>query len=84
MGNELKLHAEQRELPEQRGLLSAMIDAVPEAIVLADLNRRVAMVNPAVEALFGYAPHQILGRQKAVLYGTLEGYERAGEEKFNP
>ncbi len=84
LGNELKLHAERRELCEQRGLLSAMIDAVPEAIVLADLNRRVAMVNPAVETLFGYAPHQILGRQTAVLYGTLEGYERAGEEKFNP
>ncbi|MFG6579890.1 ATP-binding protein [Sulfitobacter sp. 1A13191] len=84
LGNELKLHAERRELREQRGLLSAMIDAVPEAIVLADLNRRVTMVNPAVETLFGYAPHQILGRQTAVLYGTLEGYERAGKERFNP
>ena len=84
LGNELKLHAERRELREQRGLLSAMFDAVPEAIVLADINRRVAMVNSAVDALFGYAPHQILGRQTAVLYGSLEGYERAGEEKFNP
>ncbi|UOA33841.1 Sensor histidine kinase ResE (plasmid) [Sulfitobacter sp. DSM 110093] len=84
LGNELKLHAERRELRGQRGLLSAMIDAVPEAIVLADLNRSVAMVNPAVETLFGYAPHQILGRQTAVLYGTLDSYERAGEEKFNP
>ncbi|EDQ03441.1 Sensor histidine kinase WalK (plasmid) [Sulfitobacter indolifex] len=84
LGNELKLHAERRELREQRGLLSAMIDAVPEAIVLTGLNRRVAMVSPAVEALFGYAPHQILGRQTAVLYGTLEGYERAGKERFNP
>lgn len=84
LGNELKLDAKQRELREQRGLLNAMINAVPEAIILADLSRRVAMVNPAVETLFGYAPHQILGRQTAVLYGTLEGYERAGEERFNP
>ncbi|MEP2985955.1 MAG: ATP-binding protein [Roseibium sp.] len=84
LGNELRLHAERRELRQQRGLLSAMIDAVPEAVVFADLNRRVALVNPAVERLFGYAPDQLLGRQTAVLYGTLEGYEQAGKEKFDP
>ena len=84
LGNELRLHAERRELRQHRGLLSAMIDAVPEAVVFADLNRRVALVNPAVERLFGYAPDQLLGRQTAVLYGTLEGYEQAGKEKFDP
>ncbi|MFG6515374.1 ATP-binding protein [Sulfitobacter sp. TB366] len=84
LGNELKLHTERRELRQQRGLLSAMIDAVPEAVVFADLNRRVALVNPAVEKLFGYASDQLLGRQTAVLYGTLEGYEQAGKEKFDP
>ena len=84
LGNELKLHTERRELRQQRGLLSAMIDAVPEAVVFADLNRRVALVNPAVEKLFGYASDQLLGRQTAVLYGTLEGYEQAGKEKFAP
>ena len=84
LGNELKLHTERRELRQQRGLLSAMIDAVPEAVVFADLNRRVALVNPAVEKLFGYASDQLLGRQTAVLYGTLDSYEQAGKEKFDP
>jgi len=84
LSNELKLHAERRELREQRGLLSAMVDAVPEAIIMADENRRVQLVNPAVETLFGYKPEQLMGRQTAVLYESLDGYERAGEERFNP
>lgn len=84
LSSELTLQSERRELREQRGLLSAMVDAVPEAIIMADPNRRVALVNPAVETLFGYEPEQLLGRQTAVLYETLGGYERAGEEQFNP
>lgn len=84
LGNELQHQAERRELDEQRGLLSAMIAAVPEAIVMADTNRQIQLVNPAVETLFGYKPDQLMGRQTAVLYESLARYERAGEERFNP
>lgn len=84
LGNELQHQAERRELDEQRGLLSAMVAAVPEAIVMADTNRQIQLVNPAVETLFGYKPDQLLGRQTAVLYESLSRYEQAGEERFNP
>ncbi len=84
LGSELTLQSERRALREQRGLLKAMVDAVPEAIIMADPNRRVALVNPAVKTLFGYEPNELLGRQTAVLYETLGSYERAGEERFNP
>ena len=84
LGNELKLHAERRELREQRGVLGAIVDAVPEAMILADTNRRVVLVNPAVETLFGYTPDQILGRQTAILYSSLDSYERVGKENFDP
>ena len=84
LGHELRHQAERRELREQRGLLSAMVDAVPEAMILADTNRRVVLVNPAVETLFGYTPEQILGRQTAILYSSLDSYERVGKENFDP
>lgn len=84
LGNELKLQTERRELREQRGLFSAVIDAVPDAIILVDPDRQIALANQAVTTLFGYEPAQLLGRQTAVLYETLEGYERAGAERFNP
>lgn len=84
LSSELTLQSERRELREQRGLLKAMVDAVPEAVIMTDPNRRVALVNPAVKTLFGYEPDQLLGRQTAVLYENLGSYERAGEERFNP
>ncbi|HAC49967.1 MAG TPA: hypothetical protein DCE85_11910, partial [Sulfitobacter sp.] len=74
LSSELSRQSERRALREQRGLLKAMVDAVPEAIIMADPNRRVALVNPAVENLFGYAPDALLGRQTAVLYETLGSY----------
>ena len=83
LSSELSRQSERRALREQRGLLKAMVDAVPEAIIMADPNRRVALVNPAVETLFGYAPDALLGRQTAVLYETLGSYERIGEELSN-
>nr|WP_259986323.1 GAF domain-containing protein [Sulfitobacter sp. W027] len=41
LGNELKLQTERRELREQRGLFSAVIDAVPDAIILVDPDRQI-------------------------------------------
>ncbi|SDG59018.1 ATP-binding protein [Sulfitobacter delicatus] len=83
LSNELKLHAERRELREQRGLLAAMIDAVPEAMIMTNSNRQLQMVNPAAETLFGYDQEQLLGRQTAVLYESLDRYEKAGKERYN-
>ncbi|WP_424930976.1 GAF domain-containing sensor histidine kinase [Amaricoccus macauensis] len=83
LGNELKLEAERRELREQRSLLAAVIDAVPEAVMVADVNRRVTLINPALERHFGYTPEQLIGRQTAILYESMAEYEETGRKRFN-
>ena len=83
LSNEMKLEAERRELRERRGLLSAMIASVPEAMIMTDTNRQLQMINPAAERLFGYKQEQLLGRQTAVLYESLDRYEQAGKESYN-
>lgn len=84
LGHELHLREERRQLRAQRSLFAAVIDSVPEAVVMADPDRRVAIVNPAVTELFGYTADQLLGRQTAVLYEDLETYEALGRKAFNP
>lgn len=84
LGNELRGREERRQLRAQRSLFAAVIDAVPEAVIVADPDRRVSIVNPAVEELFGYTPGQLLGRQTAVLYEALDDYEAMGKKNFNP
>jgi PAS domain S-box-containing protein len=82
LSNELRLAAERRDLREQRTFLRAVIDAVPEAVVMTDPNRRIAMANPAVARIFGYAPQDLVGRQTAVLYEELGEYEARGAELY--
>jgi len=42
-------------------LLQALVHAVPEALVVADVQGRIRLWNPAAERLFGYAADEVLG-----------------------
>ena len=59
-------------LPEFQALLNAMTDAV----VLVDGNRRIQILNPAAIRIFGYQSEELLGQPTAMLYASEEEYER--------
>ena len=59
-------------LPEFQALLNAMTDAV----VLVDCNRRIQILNPAAIRIFGYQSEELLGQPTAMLYTSEEEYER--------
>ncbi len=83
LGREWELEREHRAQQEANHLLRAVLEAVPDALIVADANRRITMVNPGVERIMGYSPEAILGRQTAVLYETMDEYEHYGRERFN-
>lgn len=39
----------------------SLVDAIPEAVVVADLQGRIIVWNPAAERLFGFAAQEALG-----------------------
>lgn len=84
LSNELQVSRKQRELEEQKGLLKALIDAVPDGVLFADLNRSISMANRSMEAQFGYAKEQLIGRQTAIICENLDDYEALGERYFDP
>lgn len=43
-------------------LVGPVIDASLDAVVIADLQGRILRVNPAADAIFGYAPGSMVGR----------------------
>ncbi|HSD79022.1 MAG TPA: diguanylate cyclase, partial [Solirubrobacteraceae bacterium] len=49
------------------GPFRALVQSAPTAILSADADGRITLVNPAAEALFGYAAHELLGRPVEVL-----------------
>ncbi len=66
-------------LLERRAFISAVFNDVPDAIVVTDTERRVILLNPAAERIFGYRPEELLGQSTRTLYESEAEYRRLGE-----
>ncbi|WP_042445232.1 PAS domain-containing sensor histidine kinase [Azospirillum sp. B510] len=71
--------------------LQAMLDTVPDGIVIIDDRGRIRSFNPACERLFGWTAAEVVGRNVRMLMpppyreehgGYLERYHRTGERRI--
>ncbi|QCG90492.1 PAS domain-containing sensor histidine kinase [Azospirillum sp. TSH100] len=71
--------------------LQAMLDTVPDGVVIIDSRGRIKSFNPACERLFGWAAAEVIGRNVKMLMpspyqeehdGYLERYHRTGERRI--
>jgi len=60
----------------------ALFDAIPDAVIMVDPERRIRSVNPAFTQMFGYAPDEAIGRTAEFLYADPRDYEVAGRLRF--
>jgi diguanylate cyclase (GGDEF)-like protein/PAS domain S-box-containing protein len=72
----------QFELQESKNTLAAVIDASPVGIVCSDLERRIALWNPAAEKLYGYTAEEAIGTSVQIVppdgqVASFEMYQRA-------
>lgn len=65
-------------------LLKALFEGSPEAVVVADTDRRVVDVNPAFLDLFGYEPDTAFGQKTEFLYASPDDFRDLGRRRFNP
>jgi PAS domain S-box-containing protein len=73
-------HAAVREREEQ---YRALADADPDGIVLMDDASTILSVNPAMEAIFGYAPEELIGQHLPILMPEeLRDAHRHGVERY--
>ncbi|MEO1766205.1 bifunctional diguanylate cyclase/phosphodiesterase [Thiobacter aerophilum] len=54
-------------LEQSRGMLERIMDVVPEAILVTDVQGSIAMANARCEALFGYRPDELKGQSIELL-----------------
>ena len=62
-----RLQGQFNELTEERGRLNSLVEAAVDAIVLIDENGTIEHCNKAIEALFGYPPHELVGKNVNIL-----------------
>jgi PAS domain S-box-containing protein len=75
-----------REIAERRAVTDALINAAPDAVVVADAERKIVAFNPAAEELYGRRRADVLGqsmgdllipeRNRAMFLESTEGFLR--------
>ncbi len=70
-------------LRQKELLLQTIFDALPEATIFVDSNRKIIMANPAVEKVIGYKPAELLGRTTSMFYANQEDYLEQGRLRYN-
>ena len=78
------LERERHETALREGELRwrAVLDAAPNAIVIADREGRVAFTNPQVERLFGYTPQELVGQPVEMLVPDARGAARGSPQGY--
>ncbi len=64
-------------------LLRSVFDKLDVAVVIANLQREIVMLNAAAESLFQYKEREIWGQKTQVLYASPEDYEEQGRKRYN-
>ncbi len=65
-----------------RARFEAIFNSISDAVIFVDQERRMALLNPAVEALFGYPPEELLGQTTEILYADPAEYVRQGNLRY--
>ncbi len=54
-------------LVERANQIKAIVETVPDAIITIDSTGVIEAVNPAIQTIFGYAPHEVIGSNVTLL-----------------
>lgn len=70
-------------LQRQKALFEAVFADIPDALLIADLDRKIVMANPGTLRVFGYQPSELVGQSALSLYANDEDFGRQGQLRFN-
>ncbi|WP_413699739.1 diguanylate cyclase [Psychromonas sp. KJ10-10] len=64
--------------------LASVFEHLPNAFVIASVERKVLNMNKATEALFGYRNDELLQHSTEVFYANKSIFSEQGEKRYNP
>ncbi|MEM1023903.1 MAG: PAS domain S-box protein [Myxococcota bacterium] len=84
VGQLIRENEQDASIEHQRHLFESLFRDAPVAIVVASaMDRRIMLVNPMFERLFGYSQDELAGRETSVLYADRADFLAMGRARFN-
>jgi PAS domain S-box-containing protein len=65
-------HDLEKQLKEQKQKLSAMLESIGDAVIAADQEGRVTLINPAASSLTGFTEAEALGREITAVLNIMD------------
>jgi len=62
----------------------AMFESIPDAVVYADPERNIRMVNQAAISLFGFNKDELFGNKTKMIYASEDDFKQQGVKRYNP
>ena len=69
----------EKEIRRQKDLLDSLLQQSPIAMVINDMEKKITVVNPAFEKMFGYSQDEAIGKSLDELLGTSRNLTETSE-----
>ena len=73
----------QNAVERERAMLNTIVNAIPDALLSANLDREITHLSRSAIEMFGYHPEEVLGKKTRLLYADPSDFDRLLEERFN-
>jgi PAS domain S-box-containing protein len=71
-----RLFQSEQQARQQQALFQGVFDSAPDAILLTGMNRRVRMINPAFQKLFGFTSQEVENTEDSRFFSSKEEWKR--------
>lgn len=70
-------------LIKSRAQFESMFNSISDAVIYANEDRRIVLINPAATAMIGYSLDELAGEYTRTIYANSDDFDKAGESCFN-
>ncbi|MCF7791884.1 MAG: PAS domain S-box protein [Victivallales bacterium] len=84
IGRQVELSISSNKLRKKSSELEELLKASPDALIFADLDRRITKVNTAFIKLYGYTEKEVYGNKTSMLYHNKKDFVEQGKKRYNP
>lgn len=79
----LELITANKEKEFNQARFESMFESISDAVIVADTNRNISLLNSSVKKMFGYEKEELIGDNTSILYANTEDFNQTGKQNYN-